>query len=409
MFGEEYENYMPHPAQFEGGINIKMADTLFHAINVIDNGMFPEETEMLTRRLVALFNDAPEPKPGIRKLGSLAYFSAGVISDQRENDYNDIPAPPFVPASGSLDEKKDRINMLKREFPVMPGNLIQRQLTYAMGGKPTIKVHHATGRTLPKIQKLVEKAEQLTRENPDMDVSPMLDVLLRKIDTETDRAFSGSMSDCYDYEWPGQYGKIIYCIKYADGDAVQETADAMLEGALTEERIDALTKRLCAYTHTAAFVPFESMTKIMVYGIRDALTDARNSRHSSYEHSYIDNIQQAMVFMSSSLYDAIQAHDMYDSIADDGVKQFLVASGLLAKNGWKPDPDLWLRAARLQLHKDCNAFSHSRYLEEKDRNALWQQIKPAMEQCLERLDGEFRSEHAKKARQKLLSKLVQTT
>lgn len=403
MFGEEYENYMPHPAQFEGGIDIKMADTLFRAISVIDNGMFPEETEMLTKRLVTLFDDAPEPKPGIRKLGSLAYFSAGVISDQRENDYNDIPAPPFVPVSGSLDEKKDRINMLKREFPVMPGNLMQRQLTYAMGGKPTIKVHHATGKALPKIQKLVKKAEQLIRENPDMDVSPILGVLLQKIDTETDRTFSGSMSDCYDYEWPGQCGKITYCIKYADGNAVQETADAMLEGALTEERIRALTERLNAYAHTMAFVPFESMTKTMAYGIQNALTDARSGRHSSYEHGYIDSIQQAMAFMSRSLYDAIQAYSMYDSIADDGVRQFLVASGLLAKGGWKPDQDLWLRAARLQLHKDCNAFSHSGYLEEKDRDALWRQIKPAMEQCLEKLDVESRSEHAEKARRKLLS------
>lgn len=367
MFGEEYENYMLHPAQFEGGIDIKMADTLFRAIGVIDNGMFPKETEMLTKRLVALFDDAPEPKPGIQKLGSLAYFSAGVISDQRENDYNDIPAPPFVPVSGSLDEKKDRINMLKREFPVMPGNLMQRQLAYAMGGKPTIKVHHATGKALPKIQKLVEKAEQLIRENPDMDVSPMLGVLLQKIDTETDRTFSGSMSDCYDYEWPGRYGKITYRIKYADGNAVRETADAMLEGALTEERIRALTERLNAYAHTAAFVPFESMTKTMAYSIQNALIDIRNGRHSSYGHGYIDSIQQAMVFMSRSLYDAIQAYGMYDSIADDGVRQFLIASGLLAKGGWKPDPDLWLRAARTVPacfdRRDIGKFSYTNDLQ----------------------------------------------
>lgn len=349
MYENEYGNngyHASHPAQFEGGIHVKMAETLFHAINMLDNGLFPEETERLTGRLVDLFADVSESRPGIKKIGSLAYHAAGIISDERENDYRDIPVPPFEPAPVESDETEERAAMLRREYQGKPGNLMLRQLLWAMTGKPAVRKRHAIGRVLPKIEKLVSKVEQLMDENPDIDVLPMLGGLLDRIGTETDAAFACSMADCYDYEWPGGSGKLVYSIKYADDDAVRETAKAMSKGTLTPERIEALTDSLLRYAHTVRFVPAESVTDMLGHGFSDELTRIRREHKTYLERTYIDAMAQSIMFTSRALYDAIQEYAMYDSVTDKDVRRFFTASGLLAKD-WRPDPDLWLRAARL--------------------------------------------------------------
>lgn len=372
--------YAKHPCKFNGGCDAEKAEQLIKAIyNLNTSGYFPDAVDDLTNRLVPLFDDIEPDKDGNKKLDNIIYYKAGIIKDP-QGYY--VIATPFETQKPETDDVSDRIRLInetmKYAYEINKQHTL-KQLAFAMSGKKPGTRNGVVGKSLFRIEQLVSKMEGFLEQNPDTDRRVVFHDALLKIQKETSGPLDTYVQNkLYNYSYKHSTGRLnhslsspVYIITYAEGDVIQDVAEQMLKGTLTEKRVHNIMDTVHGHRNTVKFVPLDSLidvgTQFCQKDYKNRVTRCvqdhgvtlseyatfRNSSGNEYHQNtfysmecYAENLITNKSKLIAPIYDAIQAYTAYDSIQDEKAREFLTAAGYLVKD-WKPDPELWLRAARI--------------------------------------------------------------
>lgn len=375
--------YDSHPQWFCSDADACTAQALFNGICAIGNGYLPDLVDEMTGRLVSMFDGVPE-KDGIKRLGCLSYHRSGLIASSKPSDV--IPVQPFEvrQEDEKTDGMADRAAYIQKimQYDYTCGNLVLKQLKYEMTGKArTAPPDAAVGRTLKRLQSIVDAAQDVLDENPDIDVQQL------GIARKADRILYEDL-DPYRYyvnyshmtvtnrHYPDDYGAKVslFRVSYMDGDTLSETAKALSSGTLTPERINNAMSAAKQKIRHAWFVPIHAivpyttnrfMTADYVFKLKQWCDECMGRK--PYDEKTLNHLASGLlhdrVDLIAPVYDAIQAYTAMDSIADGRTREYLYATGRLVRD-WKPDPDLWLKAASMKplvndktLHNCFKAFT----------------------------------------------------
>lgn len=364
--------YLEHPTTFDGGCNTSQALCLSEAIIKLNYyGFYPEIAEDLTNKLADLFKDIEPDKDGNKKLGELVYHKSGLLKNHTGDG---IALPPFDIPKNEDDDMTDRIKLLHKTASYVHSHHQHtlKQIAFAMSGKKPGIRKGAVGRSLLKITALVEKMEAFLEKDPGTNKNIVFRDLLikirKEIDGPLDKYANYSLYDRTTYD--NTSSTPMYCIRYTKGELVEEIAAQLMTGALTTDRITNILNTITYEKKELVwFIPMESLIKpylstyeykekcidcMINHGIALSVRTLLKTEHGQdYYANTFDTAKSyaGMLIADKSdivapIYDAIQAYNAYDSIEDEKVREFAIAAGYLVKD-WKPDPDLWLRAAKL--------------------------------------------------------------
>lgn len=362
----EYEDtgqYPNQPLEFRGGTDVDKALMLFNAAKILNTGLFPERVNDLCADLAALFADIPCEDGCTKKLGSITYHKCGMALNSENGR---LIMPPFE-VSRTGDDLEDRIRILKSLMPgtyYMRGHFHESQILYAVSGKRPTAQKGAVARTLMKITKIVAKIEKQLEADPDTDRDFVFADLYGKLAELSTRNYY-SYHDCYFNAYsqnpaiPDEYDNTLNGIYYMDGTTIKEVTDVLLSRALDRTRARKIIGSADDKLKTAYFVPMSTICgdamDVSTYNTKDfreqleELTkdvlsgSSCGRKQSSY---YGEALIKSKMLAAVQIYNDIEAYAMYDSITDRQAREFFVKRGCLVE-GWKPDPDLWLRAAKL--------------------------------------------------------------
>lgn len=375
--------YDSHPQWFCSDADACTARALFNGICAIENGYLPDLVDEMTGRLVSMFDGVPE-KDGIKKLGCLSYHKNGLIASSKPSDVIPVPTFEVRQENEKTDSTTDRAAYIQKimRYDYTGGNLVLKQLKYEMTGKArTAQPDVAVGRTLRRLQSIVDTAQGVLDENPDIDVRQL------GIDEKTDRILYENL-DLYRYYANYSYMTVpnkhcpdspctqvsLFRVSYMDGDTLSEMAKTLSSGTLTPERINdvmSVTRQKIQHTWFVpihAIVPYtinRFITEDYVYELKQWCDGCMGK--NSYDEKALSHLASGLlrdrVDIIAPVYDAVQAYTAMDSITDERTREYLYSTGRLVKD-WKPDPDLWLRTASIKplvdyktLHTCFKAFT----------------------------------------------------
>lgn len=388
--------YSEHPTVFQADADINKASALTGALASLSGGYYPELTKELTQNLIQIFDEVKPDKDGHKKLGSLIYYSNGFVFDKSTK--NTVIMPPIQQTDIIIDEQKDmkmrvkRINQLIKY--IFRWSVFQKnQFRYYLDGKkPDGNRTGIIGKSLFKITKLVEALE--AAEIKDIDI---LRPIIHKLNLELERCpHLTSYIQIYNFKHADIEAQIthrVYGIKYFTGEKLKDAAEQLKHGPIERERIYGITKRINDGTniHCKWFVPLSeryigsSWTDYVQKELKSAgyyeeilqcladngvptkgickkqtvlpyyrkLKDPEERKKHMYESTidirqsvinYADALADAKIHALMTIYDAMQVYDIYASIEDETVHDFLINYGYLIKD-WTPDPQLYLRVA----------------------------------------------------------------
>lgn len=404
-YGQRQQGRYPAtPNWFSPDAEASKATSLFFAIIALGSGHFPEQVDMLTDMLVSIFDGIECDKDGNRHLDQLTYHKAGIISNK---DGKMVIAPPAAFENGK-DEKDDAADRMKAingilKYTKNMTRIPEGQLRHAITGrKPSVK-NGAVGRSLEKISRITCSMEAAGDEVTSADA---FSGLIRKMLDETEGTIDPKLHQKTYILYRRMYDNNTYrdCvnaygIEYVPGAVLEEIATQLSSGPIDHYRVTGIigtayrkepfpkvwfvpmTTALGTRVITDYAMPAAYENEIRQY-LSDAGLEIGSNVMRDYEsHSrtytrridtysaaghYAAEMLSKRVHVAETVYDAMQAYAMYDAIGDEKVRDFLVKAGYLVKD-WKPDPDLWLRAARTVPacfdRQDISKFSYTNDLQ----------------------------------------------
>lgn len=383
-YGQRQQGRYPAtPNWFSPDTEASRATSLFFAIIALSSGHFPEQVDMLTNMLVSIFDGVECDKDGNRHLDQLTYHKAGIISNK---DGKMVIAPP-VTFENRKDEKDDTADRMKAINGILKytrhmTRIPEGQLRYAITERKPVIKNGAVGRSLEKISRITCSIEAAGEAVTSTDA---FSGLVRKILDETEGTINPKLHHktyilCRRMCDNDTYKDCVsaYGIEYMPGGVLEEIAAQLSSGPIDHYRVTGIidtayrkkpfpktwfvsmgtalgTMNVEGYAMTSAYenevrqylsaAGLEIGTDVMWdYESHGKTYTQRVDTYSMAAH-YAAAMLSARVHAAEAVYDAIQAYAMYDAIGDEKVRDFLVKAGYLIKD-WKPDPDLWLRAAR---------------------------------------------------------------
>lgn len=436
---ERYEtgSYQNHPVNFHGNTDAEKAQTLFNAARILNTGMFPERLNDLCTDLAELFKDVPCENGTTKKLGTITYHKCGMAYNSENSQ---LIMPPFEVETDDNSEgtdgnknMNDRIALIRSVISCSyrwDGHFEQEQILMSISGKRPTGYEGAVARSLTKITKIVAKIEDQLKRNPNVDKGLVFANLYEKLEKEALRKCSYRNRDNENPNIPPQCEPTLKAVRYLEKDAIDQITELLLSSALDRERTMKILNYADDTNKTAYFVPMTSLlgdraqelcTKELMNRLDAVVKD--NLKNSLLVHDedgeafgyygtrtvndiifcYAEALVRAKTCIVEPIYDAIEAYSMYDAIADETAREFFIKRGCLAKD-WKPEPDLWLKAAKLLYPvcgEDSQIMSYARRLN-LDDGVIAETIHIADEYVNEKLDeiaGTLSSKKMQKAKE----------